>query len=88
MKKMTTAILLLLVFVAGSVWAYEIAHPNLKEAYERVGEAMDHLHKAYEANGDRGAPFGGHLETAEDFLKKARQEIIQADRYRDEHMRK
>ncbi len=88
MKKLATAAAIAMAFGAGSVFAYEIAHPNLKDAYFHVNEALVHINKAYEANGGRGPVFGGHAEEAEKLLNRAKEEIEAADRYRNEHQRR
>ena len=88
MKRLIVSVLLLSTFTTASVFAYEITHPNLKDAYHNIDEAIEHIHAAYVANGDKGAVFGGHAEAADKLLAQAKQEIIEADRYRNEHTRK
>jgi hypothetical protein len=88
MKKMAFGVFVVSAAMAASVYAYEIAHPNLRDAAHHIDEAIVHINKAYEANGGRGPVFGGHAEEAEKLLGRAKQELEEADRYRMEHQRR
>jgi peptidoglycan hydrolase CwlO-like protein len=65
--------------------AYEIHHPNLRDAYGATENAMRHIQEAQGAN--RGVEFGGHAEKALDALQRAQREIVAADRWNDAHHR-
>ena len=64
-------------------FAYEIHHPNLKDAYEAADIAIKHVHEAQANN--KGVEFGGHAEKAVDALEHAKRELIEADKWNDAH---
>jgi hypothetical protein len=66
--------------------AYNITHPNLKDAYSSAEQAIQHIQKAQQSN--KGIEFGGHAENAIDHLKKAQSELIEGDKYNDAHQKK
>lgn len=57
---------------------YEIQHPNLKDAYASVSDAIRHVE---EARGGTSGKFGGHAAKALDDLKHAQQELIEGDKW-------
>jgi hypothetical protein len=65
--------------------AYEIHHPNLRDAYGATENAIHHIQEAQAAN--RGVEFGGHAEKALAALQRAEAEIIAGDRWNDAHHR-
>lgn len=65
--------------------AYEIHHPNLRDAYGATENAIRHIHEAQGAN--RGVEFGGHAQKALEALQRAEREIVAADRWNDAHHR-
>jgi len=65
--------------------AYEIHHPNLRDAHHEAGEAIHHIEAAAAAN--RGIEFGGHAEKAIDLLRHAQEELVEGDMYNDAHHR-
>lgn len=66
--------------------AYNITHPNLKDAYGAAQQAIQHIQEAQQAN--KGVEFGGHADAAIDDLKKAQNELIEGDKYNDAHQKK
>ncbi|HXS21142.1 MAG TPA: hypothetical protein VN735_07905 [Steroidobacteraceae bacterium] len=73
------------VFVTTAALAYEIHHPNLRDAYGATESAIHRIQEAQAAN--RGIRFGGHADQAIDALRKAEQQIDAADRWNDAHAR-
>jgi hypothetical protein len=63
--------------------AYDIHHPNLRDAYGAAGDAIHHIQEAQAAN--KGVEFGGHADKAIEALKHAQQEIIEGDKWNDAH---
>ena len=63
--------------------AYEVHHPNLRDAYAATENAIQHIQEAQAAN--RGSEFGGHAQSAIDTLRRAEQEMIAADKWNDAH---
>ncbi|MGP0056738.1 MAG: hypothetical protein ACLPQI_14395 [Steroidobacteraceae bacterium] len=78
-----TAIAALAVLLASAAIAYEIHHPNLRDAYGAAENAIKHVQEAQANN--KGIEFGGHAEKAIDALKHAQQELIEGDKYNDMH---
>ena len=66
--------------------AYNITHPNLKDAYGSAEQAIQHIQEAQQAN--KGVEFGGHANNAIELFKKAQNELIEADKYNDSHQKK
>jgi hypothetical protein len=64
-------------------FAYEIHHPNLRDAYGATEDAMHHIQKAQANN--KGLEFGGHAEKALAALQHAEQEMVEADKWNDAH---
>jgi hypothetical protein len=71
------------ILIATVAYAYNISHPNLKDAYGLAEQAIQHIQEAQQAN--KGIEFGGHANNAMDLLKKAENELIEADKYNDAH---
>ena len=80
-----TGLLSLFVATVASA-AYNMTHPNLKDAYSAAEQAIQHIQKAQQAN--KGLEFGGHADSAIDLFKKAQSELIEADKYNDAHQKK
>jgi hypothetical protein len=83
MKKIVIASLAVL--VTTMALAYEIHHPNLRDAYGATENAIHHVQEAQAAN--KGIEFGGHAEKALEALRHAQQEIMAADQWNDAHHR-
>jgi hypothetical protein len=84
MKKMVIASLAA-VWVTTVAFAYEIHHPNMRDAFGATENAIHHIQKAQANN--RGVEFGGHAEKAIDALQHAEQEILAGDQWNDSHHR-
>ena len=65
--------------------AYEIRHPNLRDAHHEAGNAIHHIEDAQRAN--KGIEFGGHAEKAIELLRHAQEELVEGDQYNDAHHR-
>jgi len=63
--------------------AYEIKHPNLRDAMGACENAIKHI-KTAQAN-NKGVEFGGHAEKAIDLLKQAQAEIAEGDKFNETH---
>lgn len=63
--------------------AYDIHHPNLRDAYGDTENAIHHIQMAQSAN--KGLEFGGHAERAIEALQHAEQELIAGDKWNDTH---
>ena len=74
------------VLIATAAYAYDMTHPNLKDAYSSAQQAIQHIQAAQQAN--KGIEFGGHAEKALDLFKQAESELIEADKYNDSHQKK
>ena len=83
MKKIVIASLAVLVTTVAL--AYEIHHPNLRDAYGATDNAIHHIEAAQATN--RGVEFGGHAEKALAALQHAQQEMVAADQWNDAHHR-
>ena len=83
MKKIVIASLAILVTTVAL--AYEIRHPNLRDAYGATENAIHHIQEAQAAN--KGIEFGGHAEKALAALQHAQQEMVEADHWNDAHHR-
>jgi len=86
MKQIVLAGLLSLFVATVASAAYNITHPNLKDAYSAAEQAIKHIQAAQQAN--KGVEFGGHAENAIDLFKKAQTELVEADKYNDAHQKK
>lgn len=71
------------VLVTTVALAYEVHHPNLRDAYGATENAIQHIKEAQANN--RGEEFGGHAQSAIDALQRAEQEIMAADKWNDAH---
>lgn len=71
------------ILVTTVAFAYEVHHPNLRDAYGAVDAAVHHIQEAQASN--RGMEFGGHAQKALVDLQRAEQEIVAADRWNDAH---
>lgn len=74
------------ILFAGVAYAYDITHPNLRDAFGAADQAIHHIQRAQVAN--EGHEFGGHAEKAIDLFKQAQAELIEADKYNDAHRRR
>ena len=83
MKKIVIASLAVL--VTTMALAYEVHHPNLRDAYGATENAIHHIQEAQAAN--KGVEFGGHGDKALEALQHAEQEIIEGDKWNDAHHR-
>jgi len=81
-----TGLLSLFVATVAFAAAYNITHPNLKDAYSAAEQAIRHIQEAQQNN--KGVEFGGHANNALDFFKKAETELVEADKYNDAHQKK
>lgn len=82
MKKIVIASLSA-VLVTTVAMAYEIHHPNLRDAHHNAEMAINHIQNAQKGN--QGVEFGGHAEKAIDLLKQAQMELVEADKWNDAH---
>lgn len=64
-------------------FAYEIHHPNLRDAEHEMENAIHHIQDAQKAN--KGIEFGGHADKAIDLLRHAQEELVEGDKYNDAH---
>jgi hypothetical protein len=71
------------VLIATAAVAYDIHHPNLRDAYGAAESAIHHVQEAQAAN--KGVEFGGHAEKAIDAFRHAEQELIEGDKWNDAH---
>jgi hypothetical protein len=85
MKKLVLASALS-ILIATVAYAYNITHPNLKDAYGAAEQAIQHIQAAQQAN--KGIEFGGHADNALNLLKKAQAELIAGDQYNNAHKKK
>ena len=85
MKRVVVASLCAILVTTVAV-AYEIHHPNLRDAFGATDSAIRHIQEAQAAN--KGVEFGGHADNALAALKQAQEEIIKADKWNDEHHRR
>ena len=85
MKKLVLASALS-ILIATIVYAANITHPNLKDAYGETEQAIKHIEAAQQAN--KGVEFGGHAENAINALKKAEAELVAGDEYNNAHKKK
>jgi hypothetical protein len=83
MRKGTVIASLCAALVATVAVAYEIHHPNLRDAYAATETAIHHIQEAQAAN--KGIEFGGHADNALAALKQAQEEIIKGDKWNDAH---
>ena len=83
MKK--TLVASLTVLVATAAFAFEIHHPNLRDASKATEIALQHIGEAQANN--RSVEFGGHLEKAIAHIQQAQQEITAGDQFNDSHQR-
>lgn len=71
------------VLVTTVALAYDVHHPNLRDAYGATESAIHHVQEAQAANGR--VEFGGHARRALADLQAAEEEIIAADKWNDAH---
>jgi hypothetical protein len=81
-----TGLLSLFMATVAFAAAYNITHPNLKDAYSAAEQAIRHIQEAQQNN--KGVEFGGHADNALDLFKKAETELVEADKYNDAHQKK
>jgi hypothetical protein len=85
MKNAVIALLSAALVATTAALAYEIHHPNLRDAHHDAEMAIHHIEEAQHNN--RGVEFGGHAEKAVDMLRHAQEEIVEADKWNDAHHR-
>lgn len=83
MKKQAIALMSAAVAVTTVALAWEMHHPNLRDAEQETDNAIHHVQDAQKDN--RKVEFGGHAEKAIDFLRQAHEEIVAADKWNVEH---
>jgi hypothetical protein len=83
MKKSGIALLSAAVAVTSLALAWEMHHPNLKDAEQETDNAIHHVETAQKDN--KRVEFGGHAEKAIDFLRHAHEEIVEADKWNEAH---
>ena len=71
------------IFVATAAMAYEIHHPNLRDAHAAAENAIHHVQTAQSNN--KGVEFGGHANKAIDLLRQAQAELVAADQWNEAH---
>jgi hypothetical protein len=71
------------VLVATAAVAYEMHHPNLRDAFGDADNAIHHVQQAQMDN--RGVEFGGHAEKAIEAFRHAQQELIEGDKWNAAH---
>ena len=81
MKKLVIGSIAIL--AATAAVAFEIHHPNLRDAMGAAESAIHHIEKAQANN--KGIEFGGHAEKAIELLKHAQEEIVEGDKFNDAH---
>jgi len=81
--KMSVVAALAAVCVTSVALAYDIHHPNIRDALGAADVAIGHIKEAQADN--RHVEFGGHAEKAIAALEHAKQELIEADRWNDAH---
>jgi len=86
MKQVVISGSLSLLMATAAYAAYNMTHPNLKDAYSSAEQAIRHIQEAQQAN--KGIEFGGHADNALELFKKAENELIEADKYNDAHQKK
>jgi len=86
MKQVVISGSLSLLMATAAYGAYNMTHPNLKDAYSSARQAIRHIQEAQQAN--KGIEFGGHADNALELFKKAENELIEADKYNDAHQKK
>jgi hypothetical protein len=69
--------------VSAAAYAYDIRHPNLRDAFGAADNAIHHIQEAQALN--KGIEFGGHAEKAIEALRHAQAELVEADQYNDAH---
>jgi hypothetical protein len=74
------------IFMATVAYAYNITHPNLKDAYGLAQQAIQHIQEAQQEN--KGIEFGGHADKAITLFQQAESELVEADKYNDSHQKK
>ena len=70
-------------FVTAVALAYDIHHPNLRDAHRAAEMAIHHIETAQRDN--RRVEFGGHAKRAIELLRRAQQELVEADQWNDAH---
>ena len=83
MKTIVIASISLVLVSTMALAAYEIHHPNLRDAHHDAEAGIHHI-EAAQAN-NKGVEFGGHAEKALDLLKQAQMEIVEADKWNEAH---
>jgi hypothetical protein len=81
MKK--SVLFLAAALAATAAIAYDIHHPNLRDAFMDAENAIKHVQISQATN--KGIEFGGHAEKAIEHFRAAQQELIEGDKYNDSH---
>lgn len=84
MKRIVIASLSAALFATAAL-AYEIHHPNLRDAHRAAEMAIQHIQEAQRSN--QGVEFGGHASKAIDLLRRAQEQLVAADKWNDAHHR-
>ncbi len=63
--------------------AYEMHHPNLRDAYAAADGAIHHIQEAQANN--KGLEFGGHASKAIELMRQAQQELVEGDKWNEAH---
>jgi hypothetical protein len=71
------------ILVATAALAYDIHHPNLRDAWGAADNAIHHVQTAQANN--KGLEFGGHATKALDLLRQAQMELVAADQWNEAH---
>jgi hypothetical protein len=82
MKKLVVASLAAIA-VTTVAMAYDLHHPNLRDAYGATENAIHHIQAAQAHN--KGLEFGGHAEKALAALQRAQEELIAGDQWNEAH---
>jgi hypothetical protein len=75
------------VLVATFAYAYNITHPDLKQAFASAEQAIKQVEQAQQQEA-KGVNFGGHANKAISLLQQAQKELNEADQYNDSHQKK
>ena len=65
---------------------YNLIDPNLREAYSLADQAQNHI-KSAQADA-HGVDFGDHANKAFELFQKAKDELVEADKWNNAHHRR
>ncbi len=85
MQRLAVAVSLSML-MATIAYAYDITHPNLKDAYSLAGQAIKHIQEAQQEA--KGVEFGQHANKAMELLQQAQAELIESDKWNNAHQKK